>query len=368
MMTGRERFLATIRRQKTDRLPFQVHGWMDSYLETHLRGMDQYEACEYFGMDPVIYVNPKFHYSDRSLSEWRETRYDLGRDEGGDLRWRSEIATPGGMLTVEGACDRFSGWVTRPIVGDERDLELWTKYVPVPDGVDWTPVREARSRIGERGIVRGAFFDFGQGSPWQSYATLRDVEPSIGSCFDEPDLVHATLEAMLRKKLDVIELGGKIELDLVETGGGAGSSSVISPAMHEEFCLPYDRRQHDALHAHDAYVVHHLCGGVMPLLELVAQNGADGLETMTPPAMGGDCDLREAARRVGDRLFFIGGFDQHAGFEHGNPTLVRRMVRDLFESCPDGGYICSPSDAFYLGDPENIRAFVVACKECRYDA
>jgi len=33
-------------------------------------------------------------------------------------------------------------------------------------------------------------------------------------------------------------------------------------------------------------VVYHLCGGVMPMLDLVAETGSDGLETMTPPTMG----------------------------------------------------------------------------------
>jgi uroporphyrinogen decarboxylase len=365
-MTGRERFLATIRRQRTDRLAFQVHGWMDSYLDAYLRGMDQYEAYDYFGMDPVIYMNPAFRYSERSLADWRVKRYDLGEAPDGSRRWRERIETPGGTLTLAGAKNVHTGWITEPIVSSERDLELWTKYVPVPESVDWTPVREARERIGERGIVRGAYFDFGQGSPWQSFCTLRDTEPAIYDCIDKPDLMHATLEAILEKKLSVVERGGEILLDLVETGGGAGSSTVIGPALHREFCLPYDQRQHAALHAHGTNVVYHLCGGVMPLLELVAQNGADGLETMTPPAMGGDCDLREAARRVGDRLFFIGGFDQNAGFEQGNPALVRRMVHSLFESCPNGGYVCSPSDHFFFGDPANLRAFADACKECAY--
>jgi hypothetical protein len=366
MMTGRERFLATIHRQPVDRLAFQVHGWMDYYLDKYLRGMDQYEAYEFFGMDPVIYANPNFHYNDRSLSDWQEKRYDLGVDDSGNLRWKSVIETPEGRLTCTGSRNEFTSWVTKSLVANERDLELWTKYVPVPDSVDWTPVREAKERIGETGIVRGSYFDFGQGSPWQSLCILRDTEPSILSCIDEPELVHATLEAMLQKKLSVIERGGRIELDLVETGGGAGSSTVISPDIHRKFCLPYDQRQHAAMHAHGTHVVYHLCGGVMPLLDLVVQNGADGLETMTPPDMGGDCDLREASRRVGDKLFFIGGFDQNAGFEQGNPDLVRKMVRGLFESCPQGNYICSPSDHFFFGNPANIRAFVEEAKACIY--
>jgi hypothetical protein len=104
----------------------------------------------------------------------------------------------------------------------------------------------------------------------------------------------------------------------------------------------------------------------MQMLEMVVENGADGLETMTPPSMGGDCDLAEANRRVGDDLFFIGGFDQNAGFEQGTPAGVRQQVFALHAACPDGGYICSPSDHFFFGDPENLQAFADAAKECTY--
>ena len=104
----------------------------------------------------------------------------------------------------------------------------------------------------------------------------------------------------------------------------------------------------------------------MPLLEMIAESGADCLETMTPPSMGADCRLAEAQKRVGDKLAFIGGFDQNAGFEKGNPLLIRKMVRELFEACPNGGYICSPSDHFFFGDTENLRAFANACRECKY--
>ena len=105
----------------------------------------------------------------------------------------------------------------------------------------------------------------------------------------------------------------------------------------------------------------------MPMLELVAECGADGLETMTPKAMGGDCDLAEASRRVGDQLFFIGGFDQNAGFEKGTPEVARQQVIDCFEATKDhAGYIIAPSDHFFFGDPENLQAFSDAVKECRY--
>ena len=105
----------------------------------------------------------------------------------------------------------------------------------------------------------------------------------------------------------------------------------------------------------------------MDLLEIVADNGADALETMTPGKMGGDCDLAEATRRVGDKICFIGGLDQNKGFENGNPQLVAEMVKELFQACPEGGYICSPSDHFFFGNPENIRTFASTARDCSYE-
>lgn len=54
-MTGRERFLTALHNGKPDRLPCQVHNWMEYYLKTYLKGMDAFQAYEYVGMDPVIY-------------------------------------------------------------------------------------------------------------------------------------------------------------------------------------------------------------------------------------------------------------------------------------------------------------------------
>jgi len=367
-MTGRERFLTALSNQKPDHLPCHVHSWMQYYLDTYLNGMDQYQAYDYFDMDPVIYTGPKMLYEDGKVArEWKEEFRDMGVWKDGYRHWERHIITPEGELVEKGANNQFTGWINEYIIKTPEDFELWKKYYPRPIGVDWSPVIEAKERIGDRGIVRGGFYDFGQGSPWQSFSScLFGSQNAIYACYDDPDWVHEVLKHLLDRKMEVIDLAGKQEFDLVECGGGGGSSTVISPAMHREFCLPYDQIQIKALHDHGTKVVYHLCGGLMPLLETVVENGADALETMTPKEMGGDCDLKEATRRVGDKLAFIGGFDQNKGFEQGNPQIIRKTVQQLFETCPDGGYICVPSDHFFFGHPDNVKAFVQACRECEY--
>ncbi len=365
-LCGRERLLLAISNQKPDRMPCQVHSWMDYYLKTYLGGVDQFAAYDRFGMDPVIYSAPIYQYKESDLAKWESKTRFLAPRADGCRPWECEIVTPEGILREKGAENPYTSWITEPIIKTPDDFEIWKKYYPRPIAVDWSPVIECKKRIGDRGIVRGSYYDFGQGSPWQSFVNMYGTENAIMDTYDAPDWIHYVLEELLSRKLAVIELGGKQEFDLVECGGGAGSSTVISPALHREFCLPYDQKQIAALHDKGTKVVYHLCGGLMPLLETVTENGADALETMTPREMGGDCDLAEASRRVGDSLAFIGGFDQNKGFEKGDPKTVREMVFALFEAKKNGGYICSPSDHFFFGDPENLQAFVDAAKECVY--
>lgn len=366
-MTSRERMLTALNNGRPDHLPGQVHGWMDYYLRTYLDGMDWWQAYERFDLDYAIYVSPRYIYSPKDRANWEVDHRELGTDEDGNERWIEVITTPKGTLQHQGARNEITAWTTEFILKDHRDFELWDAYLPQPVAVDLEPVRAVKERLGDKGIIRSHPYSFGQGSPWQSFCTLVDTEKAIFMALDEPEFLHHALETILQKTLRVMAMWEGTPADMIETNGGAGSSTVISPKMFREFCMPYNKRQNALLHELGLKVVCHLCGGLMPMLDLVVEGNADGLETMTPPNMGGDCDLAEASRRVGEKLFFIGGFDQNAGFENGTPESARQLVIDCFEATKDhAGYICCPSDHFFHGSPECLQAFSDACKECVY--
>lgn len=365
-MTGRERFLTALHNGKPDRLPCQVHNWMEYYLKTYLKGMDAFQAYEYVGMDPVIYEGPDLIFGENDKKNWVYEYRSLGTNADGVESFIETYHTPKGDLQVKGARNQFTSWETEHMIKTEKDFELFREFYPVPIKADWTRVIRAKDAVGDRGIVRTWCRNYGQPGIWQSFTYLVGTENAILQTYDDPGWVHYALGVILDKSLRTIENMGKIEADLVENGGGSASSTVISPAIHREFCLPYDKKQHEAIHRQGALVVYHLCGGLMPLLETVTENGLDALETMTPASMGGDCRMEEAARRIGDRIAFIGGFDQNEGFERGNREFIRKEVQRLFQAKPNGGYICSPSDHFFFGDPENLKYFAQVCRECTY--
>jgi len=359
--------LTALNNGRPDHLPCQVHGWMDYYLNHYLDRMDWWEAYEKFDMDYAIYVNPKYSYADKELANWIEKHTELGLDNQGNRKELIEYITPKGTLREILVHSEITAYHSEYLLKTEQDIEIWKKYAPLPTRVDLSPVQQVKERLGDKGIIRSHPFSPGQGSPWQSFCFIFGTENAILLGMDEPDLLHAMLESIVQRTLRVTEMWEGTPADMVEVGGGAGSSTVISPSFYREFGLPYDQRQNEVFHQVGLKVVNHFCGGFMPMLDLVMESGADGLETLTPPAMGGDCDLPEVSRKVGEKLFFIGGFDQNAGFEHGTPEKARKLVFECFEATKEhAGYILCPSDHFFHGDPACLQAFSDAAKECRY--
>jgi len=154
---------------------------------------------------------------------------------------------------------------------------------------------------------------------------------------------------------------------VIELGGGDASSTVISPRIFDEFVAPYDSEIIATAHAAGQRIVYHTCGGMMPLLERIAAMNPDAMETFTPRDMGGDVNLAEAKRRIGDRVCMIGGFDQFHFFTGCNPDQTRKEVRRCFDAAGrGGGYILSPSDHFFDADLKLIEAFADEARKCVY--
>jgi uroporphyrinogen-III decarboxylase len=277
------------------------------------------------------------------------------------------ITTPEGTLTYKTGGNLTTTWITEYLIKRREDIDLVAKYMPVAK-LDKAKVAKAYDAVGDAGILRG--FVWGdQAGCWQHACCLMDVQQLILEAYDNPDWLHRLLRILLEKKLRFVEeslTGAKF--DLIETGGGAGSDTVISPAMHREFCLPYDRELHRALHRIKLPSTYHTCGGMMHILDLIVHNEADASETLSPPGVGGNITEPEKVRQAfGGKVAMIGGMDQFNILTSGTPAEIRAEVRRLFEGFgKDGGYILSTADHFFETPVENLRAYAEAAKECVY--
>jgi hypothetical protein len=364
--------LLALAKGKPDRLPATVHQWQKYHLDTYLGGISDLEAFSRFGLDAAIqYFEDmgQFWVGDAdftkfSVSAWRD-EVELLNDDPDNRICHHTIVTPEGNLTYKTAGNRTTTWITEYLIKRDEDIFLIDRYMPVP-ALDPKPVSKAYDTIGERGILRG--FVWGdQAGCWQHAACLIDIQELILRSFDKPDWVHELLKILLRKKLRFIESMKGAEFDLIETGGGSASSTLISPTLHREFCLPYDCQMHDALHALGFTVVYHTCGGTKGIEDLIVANGCDASETLAPTTIGGNQEPWEYKEKIGRRLALIGGIDQFNVLTSGSKDAIRRMVFKLFETVGyEGGYILSCCDHFFDTPPEKIRFYAEAARECLY--
>jgi len=359
---------------------------MPYFLDKYLNEMSEAEFFDSFGLDPTTWVwdlKP-----DPSRGEcWLTVEDGLA---GGGNRWissddwrieahallgtsnkttRYDILTPGGTLSTVLEERSETVWVVERLIKEKRQIDLIAKYAPVPS-CDVELINEKADAL-ERGILRGAvpgFEIYGQPGCWQDAAVLFGIIELITETYEDPAWVHELLDTLRRRKLGSIATMEGARLDLIELGGGDASSTVISPKIFAEFVAPYDTELISAAHRVGQSVVYHTCGGMMPLLEQIADMGTDAMETFTPPTLGGDADLKEAKRRIGDRVCMIGGFDQCSFFQGCQPEDTRRAVRQCFSDAGgDGGYVLAPSDHFFDADVELIRAFAEEARSCVYE-
>ncbi|MHB0875797.1 MAG: uroporphyrinogen decarboxylase family protein [Anaerolineae bacterium] len=360
-MTAKERMLTALDRGVPDRLPASVHQWQPYHLNTYLGGISPIAAFRRFGLDAaVVAVDPE---PEVDHSQWQVSSRSH-RGPSGTTITEQTIVTPGGTLTQTIEESEQTQWVIGHIIKQREDMALLKQYMPVPRQ-HREPLQVLADEVGQDGILRG--FVFGnQGGPWQDACYLYGTVEMIMATYDDHAWVHELLRALTDKKLQFVEQSLKgMPLDLIESGGGAASSTVISPDIFRDYCLPYDSEIHAALHDAGHRVVYHTCGGMMPILDLIVANGCDAAETLAPVGVGGDVDAGEVKRRIGDRVALIGGLDQFNVLSDGTPDEIRAEVHRLFEAAgAGGGYIISPSDHFFDTRPENLEAYAAAAREC----
>jgi len=385
-MTPKQRLVTALDRGTADRLPVTTHHLMPYFLDKYMGGISNQACFEQFGLDPITWTVP--HRPDVAAGEYfdphqgaigflesRRIASDQWRVEWEDVPGQSyattryRFATPKGTLTMLLQSNEHTTWVVEHPIKEKRDIELVAEFASAPK-CDVAAVNRTADEYGETALVRGhicCFDIFGQPGTWQDACCIVGTQRMIMETFDDPDWVHELLAILNRRKQVFIRSLKGARYDVLELGGGDASTTVISPKLFEKFVAPYDAKLIALAHEAGQRIAYHTCGGMMPILEQIAGMGPDAMETFTPPDMGGDVDLAEAKRRIGDKVCIIGVFDQFHFLSGCTPEQTRAEVRRCFEAAgPGGGYILSPSDHFFDADPALVAAFADEARRCIY--
>jgi uroporphyrinogen-III decarboxylase len=231
-----------------------------------------------------------------------------------------------------------------------------------PDRANWWPEYMFRTidlviaEVGGGVSVHGEIF-----SPFTQLMELFGYEQALMYLIDEPEKCHAILAAYAEGAADLGTQQARHGVDAVLISSAFAGGGFISPRQYRTFVLSYEAAVAGRIHEAGVPVYTHTCGDIGDRLELMAETGIDGIDTLDPPPLG-SVDLEDAKRRVGDRLFFKGNIDPVN-------TLLKKRRAEVREDAlwrlaigsRGGGYIlssaCSVSPRV---SPENLTVLVEA--------
>jgi uroporphyrinogen-III decarboxylase len=153
--------------------------------------------------------------------------------------------------------------------------------------------------------------------------------------------VHAILARLAENTiawgLALVEHGA----DALDQSSAFVAAPFLSRAQYREFVVPYERRVTEAIKAAGGIVYTHTCGRIGDRLDLLAESGTCGIDTLDPPPLG-NCDIATAKRDYGDRLFLKGNMNSVALLQYATKQeVLAEAARPLRIGKPGGGYILS---------------------------
>ncbi|MBM3127874.1 MAG: hypothetical protein FJ009_04470 [Chloroflexi bacterium] len=160
--------------------------------------------------------------------------------------------------------------------------------------------------VGDSVSIHGEVF-----SPFTHLMELFGYENALMGLVSDPAKARALLERLTDASIAWAVAQARRGVDAVLISSAFAGGSFISRAMYHEFVLPYERRVADAVKALNVPVYTHTCGRIGDRLELIAETGTQGIDTLDPPPLG-DVELAEAKRRISDKLFIKGNLDSVA--------------------------------------------------------
>ncbi len=176
-----------------------------------------------------------------------------------------------------------------------------------------------------------------------------------------PESVRELLDYASRATNEFIALAAEAGSDILSNGDSPAGPDLISPAMYRSFAQPYEAAA--AFEAHRAgrpYILH-ICGRTDRILPDMAATGADGLE------LDQKTDMRLARSVLAGKAAFIGNIDPSGVLALGSPALVEAKTAELcevFAGTP--GFILNAGCAIPAETPSaNLRAMIRAARNFR---
>jgi len=165
------------------------------------------------------------------------------------------------------------------------------------------------------------------------------MEDALCAFYEEPEEMHAFMDAMCEYKLKCIDLAWEaIHPDVIymHDDWGANNNMFFSPEIWREFIKPNEQKYADRIHSYGMLYHHHSCGFIEQIVPDLVEIGVDVLD----PLMVRN-DVTGILKEYGTRITIAGGInnqmiDAPGATEEAIRAEVRRAID---EYAPLGRYI-----------------------------
>ncbi len=340
-MTSRERVLAALDHQETDRIPIaMVCGGinppamqaLDEFLKAD-RGMDAQSYISSFLDVAEVWVTGDF---DQELDMWGVARKMISYGAGS-----------------------YSEIVQYPL-REMKTLEDIRQYA-------FPRVRDmdVDLRVGEIKHLRETSDQaivLANANLFESSWYMRGFEQAFEDMLLQPDLIHFIMDTVTTFFTDYFykilkQCQGDIDMVFTADDIGHQDGLLLSLDMWEEFIKPYHVRINEMIHNMGAKVIYHTDGAVSEAVPGLMDMGIDVLQALQFSAA--NMDPQHLKDNFGKALCFEGGMCVQKVLPYGSSAEVREECRRLISILgKNGGYLCGPSHFIQAGTPaENIAAY-----------
>jgi uroporphyrinogen decarboxylase len=192
------------------------------------------------------------------------------------------------------------------------------------------------------------------------------MEQALMVMLANPDMFKAVIDRITDFYLKANEIfyeSTKGFLDAILIGNDFGSQTclMVDPDTLREFVFPGTQKLIEQAKSYGLTVMHHSCGSIFPIIQDLADLGADIIHPIQ--ALANEMDAPNLKKHFDGKVAFCGGIDAQNLLVNGKPEDVAKKVLELKELFPSG-LIISPSHEAILPDiaPANIHALFMALK------
>ena len=381
-MTPRERWLKTVKREKSDRVPcvpdvsimvpikMQKKPFWDFYINTkdgspiggHYNNEKiskaYIDACNYFGIGAWVW-HVKCNIKDNRV----KYEYKIIEKKSDRIVTRTTMHTPEGDLWSETLypIDNPPFPISKYIKNFKEEFRFIKYFYPPLEDIDFEPVLLSRKHLGEQGVN-----SLGIMPPSLPHLDFF-VDGGLGKIgliyFDYPELItrykemHEEWSVKYLKKIIAAKCCDEIET------GGSGLMTWQSPKIIRDLSLDGIKVITKMCKENNLISHLHCCGFEKELVKMCAEEtDLDIIEPLEPPPQG-DCSLKELKQKYGEKLVFKGNLHTSEVMLADPKTVEIAAIKCIEDAAEGGGFILSTGDQCGRDTPhENIFKLVEVCE------